>query len=1550
MTDHRWDNCYNFHVSWNFNYIGGDQPEATIDASNVVNYGEAGSVQSGVWTGRDGGVQIVQPGGDFFRQPASTGSNPEITVWVTGFLSLCAEGVDCTFTYDASLTPTISSVADALVDGFVELTISGTGFTTDPADFSIDVGGRGCEATAATATSVTCTLENGPAGDFDISLWVKSRGQATGSVVFTLALSVDSFSPSSGSVGGGTTLTVLGTGFPPTMEEWDGNMVTVGGNPCTVETTSYTEFTCITPPESSSRRRKRALAELSLTVNAQTASGGNYNYDASSTPTITNLSPTTSTPAGGDTLTITGTSFDYESVFNKVTVGGEDCAIVTWVPTEVTCILPALPNGEHTVILATKDNGYADVSAVSGITVTFTLTGASPRIGSFQGGTKMTIQGSGFGDCSMVEFQVGPEHTCVVDEGGCSSTEVSCTVAKTATIHTVRNTGRHFKFGPGFMWEPSVVTVRPGDKVRWAWNLPVAQEGTGITVHSVTSGQEVEYDGTGFKYPGEKIAKGNYVYQFMTEGTFNYNTEDVIQDEEVFMAGKVVVASPDADEVVSITATYGSISAEVIPGSSPASPAAPADCSFADSSCATEASDLDFTFASCLTSEISSISVSNSAAPGNASSMMGFADAELTISGSGFSSVACENVVTVGETACTITAAAADSITCDVDSTAITSLGGHTVSVNVMNNGYAVQRVESDSAGKLYVVPRIDAISPTSGSWAGGSILTITGSGLNPTDGIVTINFGEGAFAMACAIVEITSTKVACVVPDMRSQKAGDEKTVELDMYFGGQMLRAEVDASVTPEYIFSSALTPSSGSATPAEFSTSSPIEVSGSGFGTDASAVSVFLRASGAARMRRRRSIASRLEDISAMETYGYGPRPKFVHDFWKSIKLERPTRSIEWTRAGSYRNKRSLPSYLPELTPEDHMDELEELFHPEVEHMHARTVKRDVDYNILGQDMYEEIFESQPDFFHRRRRSAKRAILSRTKRSTEEELLEMSMEGNTEATVTAVTDTSVTFTAPEMPAGAYDVIIYVSGSGNADPSGTILTSQAMADSITPDAGSTFGGQTVVIAGNGFSGSVDDTTVDVGGESCDVTACTSSSVTCTTPAGAEGSSDFVVTSNGVQFPAVSFSYAAASTPSVSSVSPTEGSGAQTLTISGSNFGATPEVTIGGSDCAVTAATASSITCDLPAIAGGDYAVVVFASEYGLSDEATTYTSTLAADSMTPTSGSFGGGSLLTIAGQGFDTVTSPEVTVCGEECVVQDGVTDTEITCITPANAGSGTETCDVTITQASGASVSAGSFTYDDSLTPQVTGVSPQRGGTGGGTEITVTGTGFAATGNKVMIDGSICDITAESTTSITCLTNRHSGCIEVPVTVEVPGQGYGQTPDDGSADFYYIDRWNSIFTWGGTGTPLAGELIHITDGQTIMLDTSTPVLKMLLIDGGKLIYDRDQSGLNLQAEYILIINGGALEIGTEDDPYLNEAQITMHGHTRCTELPIYGCKSIGVREGTLDLHGEFIPMTWTRLASTAEIGDTDITLEHGVNWFVSSSVLTLQSKHK
>ena len=167
----------------------------------------------------------------------------------------------------------------------------------------------------------------------------------------------------------------------------------------------------------------------------------------------------------------------------------------------------------------------------------------------------------------------------------------------------------------------------------------------------------------------------------------------------------------------------------------------------------------------------------------------------------------------------------------------VTSLQAHTVSVNVGNNGEAVQAVSEDTAGKLYVVPRVTSISPAVGSWAGGSILTLTGSGLKPHDGIVTVNFGEPPFQKGCAIVEVTATKIACQVPDYRDQQFSDLKTVVLDIYFSGQMVRGEVEAAAN--YTFSTASTPTSLAASPAEFSAATDIEVTGSGFGSDLAGV---------------------------------------------------------------------------------------------------------------------------------------------------------------------------------------------------------------------------------------------------------------------------------------------------------------------------------------------------------------------------------------------------------------------------------------------------------------------------------------------------------------------------------------------------------------------------------------------------------------------------------------------------------------------------------------------------------------------------------------
>jgi hypothetical protein len=45
------------------------------------------------------------------------------------------------------------------------------------------------------------------------------------------------------------------------------------------------------------------------------------------------------------------------------------------------------------------------------------------------------------------------------------------------------------------------------------------------------------------------------------------------------------------------------------------------------------------------------------------------------------------------------------------------------------------------------------------------------------------------------------------------------------------------------------------------------------------------------------------------------------------------------------------------------------------------------------------------------------------------------------------------------------------------------------------------------------------------------------------------------------------------------------------------------------------------------------------------------------------------------------------------------------------------------------------------------------------------------------------------------------------------------------------------WSSTNSWGGNNPPGEGEIVVIPAGMTILLDQSTPTLKMLLIHTGE-----------------------------------------------------------------------------------------------------------------
>ncbi|XP_060573258.1 fibrocystin-L-like isoform X2 [Ruditapes philippinarum] len=547
-----------------------------------------------------------------------------------------------------------------------------------------------------------------------------------------------------------------------------------------------------------------------------------------------------------------------------------------------------------------------------------------------------------------------------------------------------------------------------------------------------------------------------------------------------------------------------------------------------------------------------------------------------------------------------------------------------------------------------------------------------------------------------------------------------------------------------------------------------------------------------------------------------------------------------------------------------------------------------------------------------------------------------------GGSSATVLTANDTTLTARIDNIPAGDNDVIVKVKDYGKASGSLKIYGTPTIS-AIVPSSGSIHGETVVTVQGNGFVDN--DTTVSIDGATCEISSTTLAEVTCKTQPHAAGSVTVAVSSNGVSYTSSSYSYSAGSTPTVTSINPVSGLSGQTLTISGSNLdGGAVNVTLDDVECSVISSSSNQIQCTLGNHATGSVPVSVLVEGKGRSNTDQQFEYQLSISSVSPVEGGTAGGQTVVVSGTGFDDTAT--VTVCGQPCV-QVGSTSTAYTCKTPANAAG---TCDVAVILNGLTKTLPGSYTYNAALTPTVSNVTPTRGGTGGGTSITVTGTGFGSViGNvEVMINAVECVATSVTSTQIVCTTGPHPGSIDTKIEVQISGNGIADEATSGDADFSYIDVWSSLYTWGGSSLPQAGEFIIIPAGMTLLLDTDTPVLSFLLIQGGKLIFD--EKDVELKSKIIMITDGGLLQVGTESEPFQHKGIITLYGHHRDKELPIYGTKVLAVRNGTLDLHGIEIPLTWTRLESTATSGSSTLELQNPVEWNVGDEIVIASTSHK
>ena len=244
------------------------------------------------------------------------------------------------------------------------------------------------------------------------------------------------------------------------------------------------------------------------------------------------------------------------------------------------------------------------------------------------------------------------------------------------------------------------------------------------------------------------------------------------------------------------------------------------------------------------------------------------------------------------------------------------------------------------------------------------------------------------------------------------------------------------------------------------------------------------------------------------------------------------------------------------------------------------------------------------------------------------------------------------------------------------------------------------------------------------------------------------------------------------APTPTVTGISPTAGpaAGGTSVVITGTGFlgvnaPTQTEVKFGAvaaatttvnSDTQITAtAPAGTGTVDVTVTTAGGTSATSAADQY-------TYVGAPTVTSISPTSGPTAGGTTVTITGTGLGGATAVTFGATAATGFVVNSAT--QITATAPA----GTGTVDVRVTTAGGTSATsaADQFTYVPA--PTVTGIAPTSGPTGGGTTVTITGTGLGGATAVTFGATAATGFAVNSATQITATAPAGTGTVDVRVT--------------------------------------------------------------------------------------------------------------------------------------------------------------------------------------
>jgi hypothetical protein len=709
--------------------------------------------------------------------PPHTSGTVDVTVTTPSGVSSLSTADHFTFT--AAGTPAVTSITPTSggTAGGTTVTITGSGFTgASYVSFGTALAGyfsiysdskliATSPAHAAGTVHVTVTTPSGTSSTSSADQFTYTTGSAP---------SVGAVAPSSGTTAGGAVVTITGGHFT------GASAVSFGSVPAAGFTVySDTVLVATAPPE--------AAGTIDITVTtadgtSATSSADHFTYTnvSGSAPTVTAVSPSSGSTAGGMSVTITGTNFAGTTGVSFGTTAASSFVVNS--TAQITAVVPAKSAGTYDITVTTN-NGTSATSSVDQFTYLSTpapaVTSLSPSTGSTAGGTSVVITGTNFTGATAVSFGFYAATTFSVN----SSTQITATappqaagvvdvLVTTPSGASAAVSGDHYTYTAAAL--PAITSLSPtSGSTAGGTSVTITGSGfsgatsvyfdsapaTGFTVNSDTSITATTppyaagtFNVTVTTFSGTSAIVNGDRYTFTlastpsvtslgtTSGTTAGGTSVTITGSAFTGAGSVyfgavAAASFTVNSDTSITATSPPEAAGIV-----------AVTVTTPSGTSASGAGNQFTYTAASAPAVTSISPNTGTTGGGTS---------ITITGSGFTGATGVSFGTV--------AAIGFSVTSDTQITA-TAPPQAAATVDVTVTTYA--GTSSTSANDHYIytaaaAPSVSSISLNSGSTAGGAVVAILGTGFT---GASAVNFGSTA---ATSFTIISDNAIIATAPGL---------------------------------------------------------------------------------------------------------------------------------------------------------------------------------------------------------------------------------------------------------------------------------------------------------------------------------------------------------------------------------------------------------------------------------------------------------------------------------------------------------------------------------------------------------------------------------------------------------------------------------------------------------------------------------------------------------------------------------------------------------------------------------------------------------------